>query len=106
MRADEHVEAEFPAYQDANLISVIGRGAFVAGLTKRQGAIDEARQRLTETNETTIAFDRDLLALWPDLSVPERRQLLATALDRIVVSRSSGPGKGTPAADRLQLIWR
>jgi DNA invertase Pin-like site-specific DNA recombinase len=102
----EAAEAELSAYQDANLISLIGREAFVSGVEKRQRAIDKARERLGEANETTIAFDRDLLRLWPELSVPERRQLLATALERVTVSRSSGPGRGTPAADRLQLIWR
>ena len=100
-------ERELSEYQSANLISVIGREAYVEGLTSRQEAVDEARRSLGEIGAgSPLEGIRDLRKLWPSLEVRERRQLLASVLDRVVVTPAPGTGKGTPVADRLQLVWR
>ena len=40
----ESTETELAAYRDANLVSVIGRDAYVAGLAERARAVEEARR--------------------------------------------------------------
>jgi site-specific DNA recombinase len=102
----EAAEHELSEYQGANLISVIGKEAYVVGVTSRQEAVDEARRRLGET-ATGSPFDgiRDLRETWPILEVRERRQLLASVLDRVVVSPAPGTGRGASVESRLQLVW-
>ena len=67
----EAAEHELSEYQGANLISVIGKEAYVAGVTFRQQAVDEARRRLGEV-ATGSPFEgiRDLREVWPTLETP------------------------------------
>jgi hypothetical protein len=48
----EAAETELAAYRDANLVSVIGRNAYVAGLTERARAVEDARRELQAHHET------------------------------------------------------
>jgi DNA invertase Pin-like site-specific DNA recombinase len=103
----EAAEHELSEYQCANLISVIGREAYVEQVTSRQEAVDEARGRLGEiATGSPLEGIRDLREVWPTLEARERRQLLASVLDRVVVSPAPGSGRGTPVEDRLELVWR
>ncbi len=107
LAALEAAESELVAYRDANLISVIGRDAFAEGLTKRQQAVDAARQALAEASASSpLEGVRDLAAIWPDLDVRERRQLLGSVLEHVVVTAAPGAGKGVPVEERLSLVWR
>jgi site-specific DNA recombinase len=103
----EAAEAELSAYRDASLISVIGQDAYVAGLTKRQADVDEARRTLGEVNAVSpLAGIRDLRATWPDLDVRERRHLLASVIGRAIVAPAPGAGRGAAVEDRVTLVWR
>jgi site-specific DNA recombinase len=103
----EAAEQELSVYRDTNLISVIGAEAFTAGLQKRQEAVDAARQNLGEANAVSpLAEVRDLRSVWPDLDLRERRQLLASVLDRAIVAPAPGAGKGAAVEDRVELVWR
>jgi site-specific DNA recombinase len=96
----EAAEAELTTYRDANLVSVIGRDAYVAGLEQRAAVVNEARGDLDEL--LTV----DLAATWPELGVSERRTLLAAAIESVDVKREGRPGKGSPADRRVAIRWR
>jgi site-specific DNA recombinase len=107
LAALEAAERELSEYRDANLISVIGAEAFTAGLQKRQEAVDEAGRNLGQANTVSpLAGIRDLRSAWPDLDLRERRQLLASVLDRAVVAPAPKAGKGAAVEDRVELVWR
>jgi DNA invertase Pin-like site-specific DNA recombinase len=103
----EAAEAELSEYQAANLISVIGRDEFVRQVGKRQEAVDAARRALGGASMASpLEGVRDLAALWPELEVRQRRHLLGSALDHVVVTAAPGAGRGAAVADRLRLVWK
>jgi site-specific DNA recombinase len=103
----EAAEAELSEYRDANLISIIGRDAYAEGLTARQAAVDGARQTLGEAGASSpLEGDRDLAALWPSLDVRERRQLLGSVFESVVVIAAPGAGKGAAVEGRISLVWK
>lgn len=103
----EAAEAELDAYRDAELVSVIGREAYVSGLANRQRAIDEARAEVSRA-EVVVPLARriEFGDLWPELEVRERRAVLAAAFERIECRRAGGSGQGTSADKRLRLVWK
>jgi site-specific DNA recombinase len=103
----EAAESELSEYRDANLVSIIGRDAYVEGLSKRQQAVEAARRSLADAT-VAAPFEqiRDLSALWPGLDVRQRRQLLGSVLDGVVVTAAPGAGKGAAVEDRMRLVWR
>jgi DNA invertase Pin-like site-specific DNA recombinase len=107
LAALEAAEQELSEYQAANLISVVGKEAFVKEVTRRQETVDAARVALGEANAASpLAGIRDLGKLWPSLDVRERRHLLASILDRAIVTPAPGAGKGAAVDDRIKLVWR
>jgi DNA invertase Pin-like site-specific DNA recombinase len=103
----EAAEAELSAYRDETIIAAIGKDAYVAGLTKKQDAVDEARREFGKANAVSpLTGIRDLRAIWPDLDVRERRQLLGSVLDRAIVVPTPGAGRGADVDDRVELVWR
>src|SRR5262249_38521349 len=107
IRKLEAAEAELDAYRDANLISVIGKDAFVAGLEKRQQAIDDARAELQKAQAASVAmFDPKLVATWSTLTTRERRKIIAAGIERVICRRARVRGRASDPSHRLQLIWR
>jgi hypothetical protein len=103
----EAAERELSEYQAANLISVIGQEAFREGVSLRQERIEAARQAVGEVSAgSPLAGVRDLRSLWPDLHVAERRQLLASVLEQVVVVPAPGAGRGAAVGKRLKIVWR
>jgi site-specific DNA recombinase len=104
----EAAERELSEYMSmTTLVTVVGKDAFAEGVGQRQKVVDEAGRRLAAAGAASpLENVRDLRELWPSLSVRERRQLLASALDRVVVTPAPGAGKGAPVAERLRLVWR
>jgi site-specific DNA recombinase len=105
----EAAEAELVAYRDAGLVTVIGREAFVAGLTQRQQALDEARHDLEQAQRADIALPlapEELLEVWPALSAAEKGTILPAAIDAVAVRRADLPGKGSSVAGRVRIYWR
>jgi site-specific DNA recombinase len=101
----QQAEAELAAYRDDERIAgVLGADRFVDGLTKRVKAVDAAHRDLAE--QTTAAGsaaalgDASLVALWPEMSVPERRTLIQTVLDAVML-RS---GRGLPIERRALVL--
>jgi DNA invertase Pin-like site-specific DNA recombinase len=105
----EAAEAELVAYRDTGLVSVIGRAAFLEGLTVRQYALEDARRELEEgrsRGRSELPAEPLVLAeLWPSLEVDERRAIIAAAIDTIAVAQAGEPGQGTKVADRIRIFW-
>jgi len=93
------------------LLSVLGEQKFLEGVEVRQRALDAARQRLAELrSQSALAgelADGDLLEAWPTLDLAEKRRLLHGLLDRVVLRRADGRGKGgIPLVERTQIVLR
>jgi site-specific DNA recombinase len=93
------------------LFSLLGEQKFLEGVEVRQRALDEARHRLAELrSQSALASelaDGDLLEAWPTLELTERRRLLHGLLERVVLGRADGRGKGSvPLAERTQIVLR
>jgi DNA invertase Pin-like site-specific DNA recombinase len=102
----DSAEQELVAYRDANLISVIGQQAYVAGLTGRQRTLDQARAQLDDARRTTLPLPvQDIPGLWPDATTAERRRFLAAAIDAVIVSRATRPGRAA-FHERIGILWR
>jgi DNA invertase Pin-like site-specific DNA recombinase len=107
LAALEAAERELSEYRDETIIAAIGKDTYVEGLTKKQQAVDEARRALGEANAVSPLTEiRDLRSTWPDLDVRERRHLLASVLDRAIVTPAPGAGRGAAVEDRVALVWR
>jgi site-specific DNA recombinase len=92
------------------LLSLLGEQKFLEGVEVRQRELDEERQRLAELHSQSALAgelaDGDLLEAWPALDLSERRRLLHGLLDRVVLRRADGRGKGVPLAERTQIVLR
>jgi hypothetical protein len=93
------------------LLSLLGEQKFLEGVEVRQRELDEARTRVAElSSQSALASelaDGDLLETWPTLDLSERRRLLHGLLDRVVLRRGDGRGKGSaPLAERTQIVLR
>jgi hypothetical protein len=100
-QALDAAEAELAAYRDDAVISIIGREAWLDGLRSRA----EASSRRVSGYEAVAPLSslptRALLEeMWPTLSVPERRMLLAAAVDVIFI-RS---GRSLAIEDRVAVF--
>jgi DNA invertase Pin-like site-specific DNA recombinase len=106
----EAAEAEVVAYRDAGLVTVIGREAFLDGLTVRQDALDEARRELEEVRRggrSELPGEPVVLVeLWPELGLDERRTIIAAAIDTVAVAQAGEPGQGSKVSDRVRVFWR
>jgi DNA invertase Pin-like site-specific DNA recombinase len=102
----ESAEQELVTYRDANLISIIGQEAYVAGLAERQRTLDHTRAQLDDARRTTLSLPaQDIPGLWANATTAERRALLTAAIDAIVVRRATQRGKAA-FDDRIGILWR
>ena len=103
-------EADLTAYRDnTRIVGVIGPDSFVEGLQNRADAVERAQRELAQATARAEASGltgrADLAASWPDLTVGERKQLLAAAFDTVVIrpgraSRSTGARSSSPPEKR------
>jgi hypothetical protein len=98
-------ERELAAYLAAVSAEDVGAEAFRGGARQRREAVEQAQTDLDQAREQAGVADlpqaAELRATWPDLTMPERRELLRAGLDRIVL------GKGKVAIEkRARIVWR
>lgn len=98
-------EAELLAYVGSEALAIAGRGAFEHGLAARRQRLDEARARSAALQSRIVTIGKltpaQLLDAWPELSVLERRELIAAATDAIVVWPHHS---GSPPRDRIRIV--
>lgn len=99
----EAAEAELAAYRDAQLVSIIGRDAYTSGLRERAQRIDETRALVQRAQTATfVPHDHfDAVSLWPSLTVRERRALLVSGVEEVIVWSGGGP-----VTERLTVVFR
>ena len=111
-REVEAAEHELVLYLETDLVSAIGQAAFGQGVRARQETLDKARERLAALRAQTVVADEllsgDLLEAWPELSIPEKRQLLHGLLAKVMLIRSDGrkPATHKPIEERTKIILR
>jgi site-specific DNA recombinase len=97
----EHELGEYMAVS----VTGVGRAAYQDGLDARVGAVEEARRELAEARQrsalaaTVKLTPGELVEAWPELTVPERREVLAATLDCVVVSQ----GRKLPIGERVRV---
>ena len=111
-RAVEEAENELVLFLETDLISTIGERAFRQGVNVRQTRVDEARQRLAAVRAHTVISEElmtgDLLAARPELTTPEKRELLHGLLEKVLLTRSDGrkPATHKPIELRTRIVLR
>jgi site-specific DNA recombinase len=111
VRHVEDAERELDEYLNANLVSVVGRERFRAGVELRQKSLEAARVELTEARQASVFADTisltpgGLVEAWPSLSISEQRHLLSAAVDAVMVRAVRGSGRAVPVEERVLLLW-
>ena len=111
-REVEDAEHELVLFLETDLISTIGQSAFKQGIKARQDRLDTAREKLAGLRAQSVIAEEvlsgDLLEAWPELTTPERRQLMHGLLEQVVLTRSDGRNKATlkPIEERATIVLR
>lgn len=104
LRRAEHALEVFR--DDPRILDALNDPAmFVAGLEKRRDAVQALRDRVSDAEARLAPAGlpvAGLAAMWPGLSVQERRQVFAAAIDAVML-RS---GRTLAIQDRVVVLWR
>jgi hypothetical protein len=103
-------EAELGAALDTRLQEALGgagAATYLAEVRRRREAVDAAQADLRDAEDRLVPMPdvADLLETWPDLTLSEQRDLLASALDSVFV-RQGGTGPVSDVAARVRLFPR
>lgn len=83
----------------------LGGEHFQAGLDARVGRVVEAREAFDRLRRETMGLSLGpVLAVWGDLSVPERRRVLGEGVDAVFLRRMRVAGLSLDA--RVKVFWR
>jgi DNA invertase Pin-like site-specific DNA recombinase len=93
-------EAELDAYSEGMKVAEIGAEHFAAGMKSRVAAVEAAREELGRTRTGPTPQSADALDAWEELSVEDRRAVLARVYGVIWVRR----GRGLPVEERVRLV--
>ena len=102
-QAERDVDAarsELHAFASDEAIIAIGREVYIAGLEARQTRLDEAENRrrgLYADDAQALPSVAQLRDLWPTLTIPEKRRVLGSVFDLVVVR----PLGRVPVQERL-----
>lgn len=101
----EAAEQELATYQELNLISVIGKDAFLEQVRLRAAAVDEARAALRDRSASDVPLHGfNLVEDWQEIPKEVKRELIASEM-KVTVLRAASPGSRAPIADRLRVEW-
>jgi DNA invertase Pin-like site-specific DNA recombinase len=100
----QEAEAELVAFRDdLRIRSVLGQDGFLAGLEARTAALAAAQQALDRAQAGSPSPDLGAaLDDWESLSLLERRALLRSGIDCIIVRRADFK---TPMSERVRILW-
>lgn len=107
-RLDEQ-EAELDAFAgDLEARRLLGQQRYHEKLRLRVEAVEAAREGLAEATPTGPALDPSTVtALWPSLSVPEKRTILRSAIDVVFLRRVTEASRAfdVPIESRVRILW-
>lgn len=94
-------------FEDPEFIAQLGREATLRALRKVDAEIERLQDELAEVMAREADAGQPLVLevaeLWPELTVPERRQVIGDMLRAVLVRRAP---RGTPLAERTTLVWK
>lgn len=103
----QQAERELLVYQDS-LITEVGRELWLQGMRSRAEALEVAQRELGALEATARGAEMPLVAelkaMWPELSVGERRQVLSGAIDAVFLR--SANRRNVPVDERALILWR
>jgi DNA invertase Pin-like site-specific DNA recombinase len=105
--AADAARAELVAFVTATSASA-NPDLFAAALLQREQAVEDADAEVERVRQSSIVDDLVLSVQsdWPNMRTSERRQLLASAIDSIVVTRGPSQGSRVPFDARVAISWR
>ncbi len=100
----QEAEAELVAFRDdLRIRSVLGQDGFLAGLEARTAALAATQQALDRAQAGSSSPDLGgAMDDWESLSILERRALLRSGIDCIIVRRANFK---TPMRERVRILW-
>jgi site-specific DNA recombinase len=93
----DQADAELAAFAEGEAVTILGAQVFERGLRARRARVDDAQAAVLSARTNVASVGRltsgDVVDAWPELTRAERRELVAAALDAVVVwpHRSGGP---------------
>jgi len=101
-------EKELVGFLSLGLEASVDAGAYKGAVALRQERVDDARARLTELRQENRleALQASVASVWPALDSEGRRQLIAGALDGVIVRRIPVRGQRIPFEERATITWR
>jgi site-specific DNA recombinase len=100
------IEAELLELAKARGDRKITMAEWLAAKAPLDAALEDARRRsVAPRRPPQLAAARDLRAAWGEASVDDRRAVLATVIERVVVKRADR-GRWTPIAERVEIRWK
>lgn len=107
LRADvARDEAEFADYIDAVSASDVGPEAFGRGARKRRQAVDDSRAALRRAIalRPVPGGEVAMVQAWDQMNTAERRTVLGSMLEAVIVASAGGRGSRRPLEDRVRVI--
>ncbi|MGD0165789.1 MAG: recombinase family protein [Gaiellaceae bacterium] len=100
---DKEREAERELYAFVEMASALDPVLFQRGVSSRQARVDAARENVRDLSSRVVAIPSggSLIELWGRFDVAERRNVLASFLDRIEVSR----GASSDLVHHVRIYW-
>jgi site-specific DNA recombinase len=101
-------EASLSAYRDdPAILDALGRDRFIEGLQVRVAAVEDATAAVAAAHVAPlpagVPAGADIAAVWPDLSVQDRRDLLAASIDAVVLAPANR--RAVPVSERCIVFW-
>lgn len=89
-------------------IDDVGADAFKAGAHARRERVDEAQRAVhrARSEANGLSIGPEGIAVWPDLSIGERRRLLAAGIDCLFIRRAPNRGRNVVDPTRVRIFWR
>jgi DNA invertase Pin-like site-specific DNA recombinase len=103
-RALTQAERELAAYLEGVAAAGLAPGEYAEGARRRRGAVDDARERLTELLARRPALvDGNPVQAWKRMNGGQRNRLLRSLVECVIVA-PAGRGKRVALADRVRVI--
>jgi hypothetical protein len=110
-QALDQAETELEAALDGRLADALGGAQsdiFLRTVEKRNTEVETIRNRLAEAEQerSPAQIEADLVGVWDDLTLEDRRRLLHSVFDSVFVWRTTDQGRNGkfPIADRTKLF--
>lgn len=102
--AEEELSALYASKSIAALGEDVVQGMLEPRVARRNEALRQLEQAQADSASPGLPSDAELRGTWDDLSIPDRRQLLASGIDAVILRK--GKTTATPIEERTWFLWR